>query len=435
MITITKSMRMLLQAMNPRSKVLVVGTTSDYVELIRQSCPDLALFITDPVIRNKASEAAPDPAEEILCKLHDYHQVRTALVRHVEKWNIVLEGITCFDCESLELAARLASDYSLPYPSVKSVRNCRDKFMSKMLWHQNNIPSPAVTLINSYTEAAEFFLQVGGPCVIKPRIGSGSELVFRCDTVKDCEIAVLHIEKGLRERQGNRLFSNTFVDSSVMIAEEFISGEEYSCDFIIQNGTIDIIRLTRKIHYSQSPFGTIRGYVLEDLPDGIEHREVLEILYRAASALGITEAVCMVDFLVRNKEIVLLEMTPRPGGDCIPYLLQKALHLDTIKLTLDFARSYPISLNNYKGHTPYAGLRLHAKQSGVLKKINTFSLDSDRRVLEFNILKKPGDFIRMPPDDYESWLLGHVIMKADTTTNIEEQCNDLINRIEVEIDS
>lgn len=421
--------------MNYRSRVLVVGTTSDYIELIRHSCPGLALFITDPAIRSKASEAAPDPEEEILCNLNDYHKIRTALIRHVEKWNIELGGITCFDCESMELTANLASYYSLPYPSVKSVRNCRDKFTSKMLWHQNNIPCPAVTLINSYTEAVEFFLQVDGPCVIKPRTGSGSELVFRCDTVKDCEMAVFQIKKGLRERQENRLFSNAFIDSPVMIAEEFVSGEEYSCDFVIHNGTVDIIRLTRKIRSRQSTFGTIRGYVLEDLPDRLEHREISDILYRSACVLGITEAVSMVDFLVRNNEIVLLEMTPRPGGDCIPYLLQRALHLNIIKLAMDFALRYPITLTNNKGNTPYAGLRLHAKQSGVLKKINTFSLDSDCRVLEFNIFKKPGDLIRMPPDDYESWLLGHVIIKADATTNIEEQCNDLINRVEVEIES
>ncbi|MBI9091692.1 MAG: hypothetical protein JEZ12_20985 [Desulfobacterium sp.] len=44
----------------------------------------------------------------------------------------------------------------------------------------------------------------------------------------------------------------------------------------------------------------------------------------------------MVDFIIRNHQPVLIEMPPRPGGDCLPFLLLEAVDLDIIRLALDF---------------------------------------------------------------------------------------------------
>ena len=195
----------------------------------------------------------------------------------------------------------------------------------------------------------------------------------------------------------------------------------------------EIIRLARKIHSPHGPFGTIRGYIIEEsLPEEIEEQLFELILLQGAQALGIRRAVCMADFMVYGSEVKLLEMTPRPGGDCLPFLLRHSMDLDILKLNLDFARQIPVKISRMQNQKPCAGLRLHAEKNGVLEKIDVRHLSMDPRVLEIHLPRCPGDIVRMPPEDYESWLLGHIIFIPDENY-LESQFDELINQINVEM--
>jgi biotin carboxylase len=416
-------------------KVLVVGTTADYIEWIRRSCPDRALFITDPVVRRKALEPNPAPAEELLCNLTDYGEVRRATERHLQRENFRLDGVACFDCESMELAATLAQEFSLPYPSVQAVDNCRDKYLTKTLWQGHNLATPRSGQIRSAAEAAEFFREIGGPCVLKPTGGSGSELIFFCDSAHACRQNFMKIIAGLGQRCDNRLYRSFSAADPVILAEEFIAGTEYSCDFAIENGQVDVLRLTRKIVSSQGPFGTALGYLLPGtLPEEIKIPDFEHTLHQSAMVLGIDRAICMLDFMVCKNRIVLLELSPRPGGDCLPSLLRRCWNLDMIKLYLDFCQQRAWQFQKPADVTPCLGLRLHADRSGNLKEIDTSRLRDDRRVHEVNLIRQPGHRINMPPDDYDSWLLGHIISELDVDTAPEAQCRQLLEKLVVEVE-
>lgn len=418
--------------MKSKTRVLVVGTTSDYIEWIRQAYPDGALFLTDRLIRQNAQEPEPSGEEELLCDLNDYGQVLSSLKNHLQKWDICLDGVACFDCESMELAADLAQRYSLPYPEAETIRNCRDKYISKLLWQQNNIRCPASRIVKTSDEAAAFFNLIKSPCVMKPLTGSGSELVFRCHSPAECRTAFAEIQKGLHERRSHRLYKSNS-NSAPSIIEELVSGLEYSCDFIIESGRVEVIRLARKIHSPHGPFGTIRGYIIEEsLPEVIEQQMFERVILHGAQALGIGRAVCMADFMLCGREVVLLEMTPRPGGDCLPFLLRHSMDLDILKLNLDFARQIPVKISRMQNRKSCAGLRLHARNSGVLEKIDAQNLSRDPRVLEIHLPRPQGHIVRMPPEDYESWLLGHIIFRPDES-DLESQFDDLINKLKVEI--
>jgi len=417
--------------MNSKQKVLVVGTTADYVEWIRQVCPGRAIFVTDYEIRAKALEPSPHPSEEILSSLDDDIQVRNEILQHLQRWDFSLDGVACFDCESLEMAASLALAFNLPYPSVESIQRCRDKYISKTLWTENGVSCPKVRLVQSAAGVYDFLRELEGPCVVKPLTGSGSELVFRCATKKDCEKWACIMQKELKNRKTLRLYSNA---TSWFLAEEFVDGVEYSCDFIVREGGVDIIRLTRKIHARNKPFGTIAGYALARYPaDDFPGKALEETLYRGAVALGVADAICMVDFLVRGEEIFLLEMTPRPGGDCIPHLLRRSGILDSLVLALDFAQGKRLSIPRDHVNGQYVGLRLHARKKGEIMKFDTRMLQDDPRIREIKLIRREGHHITLPPDDYESWYLGYVIFQPDRETELESQCHDLSRQLVVEM--
>ncbi len=414
-------------------RILVVGTTTDYIEWIRKRRPGQAIFLTDRTIRQSAREPAPIDGEEILWDLSDHEGAKAAVDAHVAKWRINICGIACFDCEAMETTSRLAADLHLPYPSVEAIRISRDKYASKTIWQRNGIPCPRTRPIRSKAEIIEFLDDHPDGLVLKPICGSGSELVFLCRTPAECKASFDLIDTGLALRSDSGLFKNALSGGYRMLAEEWVGGPEYSCDFLIDAGQATILRTTRKIKMNRLPFGTISGYALCEPPD-TGHLSMADLFIEATGLLGIRSGICMVDFVVRNGCPMLIELTPRPGGDCLPYLLEIAYGLDILGLTLDVAARKPLHLNAPITTTPMIGLRLHAHRGGTLKRINEKPLNGRRHVRQLHIIRQSGHEITMPPADYESWLLGHVIVAPDDRWDPDDLHAWLIDRFNVEIE-
>jgi biotin carboxylase len=423
-------------AVQSENRLLVVGTTSDYIDWIRRTCPQRALFLTDPFVRSNAREVAPAAHEEILCELTDIVYVRRAVTRHLESWGIRVDGVACFDCESMALAAWLAQDFSAAFVSLSAVNNCRDKLVSKTLWRQNGIACPRIAPVRNVEDAIDFLSIVGSDSILKPLSGSGSELVFHCKDEKECRRAFTVIQDGLFQRKNHRLYYDISNDSSPIIVEEFVEGSEFSCDFLMDEETATLIRLAKKIPSSFGPFGTTMGYVLVDaLPQGMNLQMFCRYLARAAGTLGIRRSICMADFIVHEGEIVLLEMAPRPGGDCLPALIRNALQMDIIVLTLDAAQKRPVRIGSFRPPQPFVGLRIHARQNGIFRGINCSFMERNSRVKEIQVLRQPGDIIRMPPEDYDSFVLGNIIFTPENAMDPMNECRRLLDSLTVEIES
>lgn len=422
------------QFVHKKDKVLVVGTTSDYIEWIQTASPGRALFLTAPDIRENAWEPSPWEADEIVTPLDDFTCLRAKLDIHLDRWNQRISGVACFDCESLETASRLSSELGIEYPDVETIRNCRDKYLSKRIWQDNGICCPEVRPVDSLKDAVDFLSACRSGIVLKPFCGSGSELVFKCRTKDECSHAFSSIMDGLKKRCTNPLFKQNSSLEHLMLAEEFIEGSEYSCDFIVENNTVRIIRMTRKIKSTSQPFGTASGYIIPAVPPYIDLPDLEAAFLRGASALGIQRGLCMVDFIMAGHRPALIEMTPRPGGDCLPFLLKEAGNLDILSLTLDFAEGRPLPLNGVNPFTPHIALRIHAHKAGIFKGIKTEMLSGEQRVKQIHISKRPGHVITMPPADYDSWLLGHMIIQPKSGSYPETQCVLIRNRLELEIE-
>jgi hypothetical protein len=78
-------------------------------------------------------------------------------------------------------------------------------------------------------------------------------------------------------------------------------------------------------------------------------------------------------------------------------------------------------------------LRIHARKSGILKAIHSRNLASEPRVKQIHLIRKPGHRIILPPDEYDSWLLGHVIFDTYGWNFPETRCSLLIRRLEIDI--
>lgn len=425
----------------PDRRVLVVGTTPDYIAYIHGRYPGRALFLTDPAQRTGAVEAAPDETGEIVCNLLDSGAVRRRLLEHLEHSHQSLSGVTCYDCEWLSLAAELAGQFGLPFPSVKAVQLSRDKFLTKKKWAEKGVRCPGVAMVGSEAEALRLIERFGRSVVLKPTTGAGSELTFLCRDRDELSTAFHAIEDGLAERSHLPLYQR---DSSVgapglidrpVLAEEYIDGCEYSADFIIDGEDLNIVRVAKKLAGENLAFGTTIAYVIPaELPEWLSNEGLGDRLREAARALGLTRAICMVDFIICGDEPVFLELTPRIGGDCLPPLIRHSCGLDTIALALDFAEGRTVQIPPTGQWTKHVGLRLFSDHNGVLSGASGDGLSGDARIKEVYFKRLLGHEVTMPPYDYDSWLLGHVIFEPRTDDNLRKQCQEIRRKLTINVE-
>jgi len=424
----------------PTERVVVVGTTSDYIDLIRKRYPGRTLFITDTSERARASEEAPAPCDEVLCSLRDASAALASLRSHLQTYGLTAAGVAGFDCESLGLAAELARALGLPFPTLSSVSLCRNKFLSKEAWHAAGVDCPRAGIVRSASEACSFLADLGRPVILKPLTGSGGELVFRCAEQADCVSALEIMHRRLAELGASRMYtpgqagSAGFDPLQEVVIEELVGGHEYSCDFLLAEGRLEIIRMAEKVPAAGAHAGTTAAYILPAvLPEEVPGFQ--EQLRRAAAALGLERAICMVDFLVWQGRAYLLELTPRPGGDCLPWLIRQCSGLDMLGLALDFAQGREVRLPEPSDWQRLVGLRLFAGRAGVVRHIDDRALRQDGRVREVLIKRQPGHRVVMPPQDYDSRLLGHVVFQPSPEIPVEEQCVDLSGKLTVTIEA
>ncbi len=404
-------------------RTLVIGTTADYIELIRRRFPGRALFLTDAAERRKAAEPQPDERSEALCNLTQPEQALAALRQHLDRWDIVPAGITCFDCESMPLAAHIARSLALHYPSPEAIAACRSKFACKQAWHRAGLPCPEIELVRTADDAARFIERIRRPAILKPLTGSGSELLFLCANKNDCTAAFHTIKTRLAQHPDTRMYAtgDTTNPREVFALEEFISGTEYSCDFIIDGTRVEIIRIARKIPARQHSVGTTLAYVLPaQLPPAIDHERLRRQLGEAARTLGVGRAICMIDVMIEGKRPAMIEIAPRPGGDCLPPLILKSCGLDMLGTALDFAEGRHVTVPEPSRWKPLVGLRLFADRPGIIRKIDDAELRADPRVLESYLKRGPGHHVVLPPEDYDSRLLGHVIFEPSDPSDLSD---------------
>jgi predicted ATP-grasp superfamily ATP-dependent carboligase len=422
-------------------RVLVVGTTPDYIAYIHGRYPGRALFLTDLTQHSGWEEVIPDESSEVVTDLSDTDGVLEALRRHLEVRHQSLLGVACYDCEWLILAAELAVHFGLSYPSVESVRLSRDKYLTKKTWAEHGVRCPRVELVHSIGQALRLRKRFGDNVVLKPLTGSGSELTFRCDDVYDIAVAFRAIIEELAHRGHLPLYrlNPTVIQgwalSHPVLAEEFIEGREYSADFIIDDNDVLLIRIAKKLRSDVFPFGTTMAYVVPArLPERINHEELRKTIRDAANALGLTHAICMMDFIISKGKIVLLELTPRIGGDCLPPLIRRSCGFDTIGLALDFAEGKKCEIPPPHQWTEQVGMRLFSQHGGALASVSCEELSNDSHIREIYIKRKPGHQIITPPDDYDSWVLGHVIFEPEPGVCLKKQCSNITEKILINVE-
>ena len=424
--------------------VAVIGTTPDYISKLHYQHPGEIVFFADAPFEGHPLLKRIPSSSLLFTDQSNFDMVYQKACSYLSNKRLSLKGIACFDCESLLLASYLASRIGLQFPSSQSITLARNKFESKKLWLSKGVPTPAAVLTRDLTETLTFFQVHQKNIVLKPISGSGSELLFHCRSEEEVIKAVSLMQEELPRRRSNPLFQTFSVtlDGSHVnpcgswVAEEFIPGPEFSCDFTLHAGRIQLIRETGKVRATDHPFGSVLAYTFPPrYPEGFSKEALEKALAKTVDSLGFDWGYFMVDYILRDGRPVVLEVTPRPGGDSIPDLIKTATGRDVLGIYLDFARgNLPLPHERpLLAPESYAAINLFARKEGSVVAIDGSRIISIPGVKKLVFKKSVGDRVILPPKDYDNRFLGYCIVALEPSADVAAEALRLESLMRVSI--
>ncbi|MCR9172968.1 MAG: ATP-grasp domain-containing protein [bacterium] len=222
---------------------------------------------------------------------HDFEGTCQVVEKHT------VDGIiTSATDKPLVMMARIAEKYNFPFYSVKTAKNCTDKYRMKAIFQSNDIPCAKGYLIKSSSDILAY------PVIVKPLDNSGSRGVYFCRN----------------EKEANELIQSTFKHTKAkeILAESFVDGQEYSVESLHSENNVEIVQITEKI---TSPFPTNveLGHIAPANVSEIERDTIHDVIKRIHKSFQFRYCAAHTEVKINHGVITVIETSPRLGGDFI----------------------------------------------------------------------------------------------------------------------
>ena len=230
---------------------------------------------------------------------------------------------------AVETAAYVAGQLGLPGPSVQAARTLTHKRAFREFLRAAGLPCPVVLDAGEATGPSGDRLLRESRWLVKPNRSSGSKGVFIVD---DGAALAQRIAE-------SRSFS---IDGEALL-EELVEGTQHTCEGFVQDGRLALALVTDR-DTAAPPHTATRGHrVPSRLPEP-RRREALDAIERILRLTGIADGPLDCDFVVAEDRVVVIEMTPRLGGNSLSRLFEVALEVDLVAAAVRHACGDVVSL-------------------------------------------------------------------------------------------
>lgn len=217
----------------------------------------------------------------------------------------------------------VAGALGLPANPLGNTLACTNKYAMREALASAGIPVPRFMKVNKETDLSQAD-SFSYPIVVKPTDRSGSRGVTKLSDARGLKAAVsIAIQQSFEK---------------CAIVEEFIEGDEYSCECISHKGEHHFLALTKK-YTTGAPHFIETGHLQPSGLDAGTQERVIQLVFRALDALGIENGASHTEFRVSDSgQIGIIEIGARMGGDCIGSdLVQISTGYDFLRMTIDVA--------------------------------------------------------------------------------------------------
>jgi formate-dependent phosphoribosylglycinamide formyltransferase (GAR transformylase) len=202
-----------------------------------------------------------------------------------------------------EQLARLRAHFGVEGTPPRVADLFRDKAMMKEALRAAGLPTARHKTLTSAKDAREFAEQVGFPMVIKPPAGLGSKSTFKIRSLDEL---------------GHALDALSIGERNPMLAEEFLTGREFSFETLTVGG---VPRWHSISHYQPTCLEAVENpwikwccYLPRDI-SGKEYDGIREVGFKTIKTLGLKDGMTHMEWFQRpDGSLAIGEIAQRPAG-------------------------------------------------------------------------------------------------------------------------
>lgn len=288
-----------------------------------------------------------------------------------------------------QFAARLSERYGLPGAGYGAATVLRDKQVLRRVSRVAGIANPESRAVADAAEVSAFMAERGGVVILKPanrQASLGTQIIRDPATVeaawRECMLqdeGVIAPERGLELR---------------MLVEQFVEGEEFSVEMLVQDGEGIFFNVTGKLLYPGARPVEMGHIIPADISP--ELTALLgEQTRRVVEAVGFRDGMVHCEWIVSDGVPYIVECAGRPAGDGIVDMIRQAYPVDINRAFYEVMTGREVSVELPAQAKGAASIRFIAAEPGVVTEIRGLDgAQASEGVFYADTSVSPGDVVK-----------------------------------------
>lgn len=327
-------------SVNPR--VLILGAGRGQVGLIR-AANEMGLTA---VVASMPSNTAPGLTFADVIATADISDPREILeVAQLHEVNAI--ATSCADT-GVPAVGLVSEKLDLIGLSADAAQICDDKLLMKKAFEQHGVRSAKFREVAEVEDLENVLIELSLPLIVKATDLQGSQGIYIARTEDE-------LHRGFE-------FSMEATRRKSVIVEEFIEGEEFGAQAMIQNGElVFVLPHSDEVLMAKTavPVGHAVPLVASDDLVESTRREVVA----AVTAVGLDNCAVNVDLISRDGEVFIIELTGRAGANGLPEMVSEYFDVNYYEeiLKLALGRALDEKLYEQPAGAPAVAVRMIAR--------------------------------------------------------------------------
>ena len=336
--------------------------------------------------------------------------------------NTPIDAIVAAEEDAVLLAAYAARASNLIHNSLESVQICRDKYLLRKALVGAGFPQPFFRLLDKRDDAIDVS-SMKFPCVVKPTNLSASCGVIKADTVSQFKAAYSRVFN---------ILCSFKMDTSRILVEGYIPGEEMALDGILENGILHTLALFDKPDPLAGPFFPETIYITPSRRPSSEQLRIQSTIASAAEAIGLAHGPIHAEVRIYDGEIYILEIAARSiGGRC-----GKTLRFIGGYTLEDLILNHALGVRglSYQREPGAVGvMMIPVSEAGTLRAIDGLTPAREVKSVESVEITVPIGQKVMPLPEGRQYL-GFIFAKASRAANVESALRNASDELRILIE-
>ena len=392
--------------------LMVLGASENQVPIIKKAhelgCHVISVDNIPGNIGHKVSDTS------VNCSTTD----REGVLKAAKRYHI--NGIVTMASDvAIPTVAYVAQSLCLPGCSELTATTLSNKAKFRAFQNAKKLRSPSYIAAYSMEEVDRVKHRVTLPVIFKPVDSSGSRGVIQVDSD----------EGGVWRNAFD--YAKSFSRSGMVCIEEYVEGVDISGDGFLYEGDLWAV-ITRKHKKGFIPTG-------HSLPTDLSQKQqqlVLDAVKLSSDLCGYTNGPIDFDVRVSDSCAVVLEMSPRLGGNSIPAIIKRGTGVDLVQDTILAALGEKLSKPaDVYVKNPCGSLIFGCEVSGRLVELADQKQIRERvpEVYKYRTFLSVGDDVE--PFTHSAHAIGYALFDCPTTLSYEYLEKKLRAAIHMQVES